>query len=235
MTDNFAEIRTRITAEAVARYAGLQITNHRTACPFHGGEHPNLSFYSGGFRCFVCGEGGSSLDFWAKLYGTTVLNAARDISTAFHLCIDFDQQRRRLATPTKRIADVQAWEDALLVACENWVLRRYRELLTGPGSLYALAGNLRSGYLADLRTGTTTQRKQVRQAEQRLRRQGREFAVLREIIYDTASDDAERRAARLFVAEREAVRAEIAQRRREGKLTSATWQDHETWREEMAL
>lgn len=209
---DFAEIRARVSAEDVARYAGVIVKAHRCACPFHGGTHDNLSFHGGVFTCWVCGAKGSSLDFWSRFYGVDILSAARGINNAFSLGLDLDHRRQRLATPTERVAASIDRPQRFQSAFEAWSIWRYEQLLRGPESCFSLAENLRGGNFASS-SGSCTQRRQGRQASRRLRRIGREFATLRAIRYDYADTQQERRAAALFAEARRQAREDATELR----------------------
>ena len=50
--------------EGVAERLGLQVSRHKSLCPFHADSHPSLSFWvsKNTFRCFVCGASGGTID-----------------------------------------------------------------------------------------------------------------------------------------------------------------------------
>ncbi len=50
--------------EGVAERLGLQVTRHKSLCPFHEDHHPSMSFSirKNTYRCFVCGEHGDTID-----------------------------------------------------------------------------------------------------------------------------------------------------------------------------
>ena len=50
--------------EGVAERLGLQVSRHKTLCPFHDDHHPSLSFSvsKNTFRYFVCGASGGTID-----------------------------------------------------------------------------------------------------------------------------------------------------------------------------
>ena len=65
--------------EGVAERLGLQVTRHKTLCPFHEDRHPSLSFSvrRNTFRCFVCGASGGPIDLVMKYLGKDFLDACR--------------------------------------------------------------------------------------------------------------------------------------------------------------
>ena len=50
--------------EGVAERLGLQVSRHKSLCPFHDDHHASLSFRvsKNTFRCFVCGASGGTID-----------------------------------------------------------------------------------------------------------------------------------------------------------------------------
>lgn len=50
--------------EGVAERLGLEVSRHKTLCPFHDDHHPSLSFNTrrNTYRCFVCDAHGGTLD-----------------------------------------------------------------------------------------------------------------------------------------------------------------------------
>jgi hypothetical protein len=85
--DLFTVARESVTAEQAARYYGVAVnSHHRAKCPFHGGEHYNLSFKGGGFHCFVCGLGGDSVRFAQELLQlASPMDALRQVDRDFGL------------------------------------------------------------------------------------------------------------------------------------------------------
>lgn len=86
--DVFAELRNRLSMEETAQRYGFEPDKHRRIlCPFHADHSPSLQLYSGGrgWWCFVCGEGGSVIDFAARLFHLPPLEAAKKLDTDFGL------------------------------------------------------------------------------------------------------------------------------------------------------
>ncbi len=90
MRNVFTEIRERVTAEDAGRFYGMEFSRDgkKALCPFHNDQHPSLSFYRGGFKCFACGASGSSLDLTMQLLNLDLKGAAARLNEDFHLGLD---------------------------------------------------------------------------------------------------------------------------------------------------
>ena len=53
-----------INIEQVAEALKMQVSHHKTLCPFHADSRPSLTFYlrTNRYRCFVCGAHGGTID-----------------------------------------------------------------------------------------------------------------------------------------------------------------------------
>lgn len=86
--DIFTRIKEVLPMRDVAEHYGLEINRSGDAlCPFHDDSKPSLHVYPGarGWWCFVCNEGGSVIDFVAKLFHINARQAAIRIDNDFHL------------------------------------------------------------------------------------------------------------------------------------------------------
>ena len=65
--------------EGVAERLGLQVSRHKSLCPFHDDRHPSMSYHVGKntFRCFVCGAHGGVIDLVMKYRNVDFLEACR--------------------------------------------------------------------------------------------------------------------------------------------------------------
>ena len=63
--------------EAVAERLGLQVVRHKSLCPFHADRHPSLSFKHNGFRCFVCGAHGDTINLAIQVLHLPFVEACR--------------------------------------------------------------------------------------------------------------------------------------------------------------
>ena len=85
----FATVKTSInTREAAARY-GVEVNHHGKAlCPFHDDRHPSLFVDDDHYHCYACGEHGDVIDFTSKLYGLSMLDAAKKLAYDFGITQD---------------------------------------------------------------------------------------------------------------------------------------------------
>ena len=65
--------------EGVAERLGLQVSRHKSLCPFHDDRHPSMSYHTkrNTFRCFVCGAHGGVIDLVMKYRNVDFLEACR--------------------------------------------------------------------------------------------------------------------------------------------------------------
>lgn len=88
-SDIAQEIRSRISADDVARHYGFEPNRSGfIKCPFHQGDHTaSLKLYpgTGGFHCFGCGAHGSVIDFVMKLFDLSFPQAVVRLSSDFNL------------------------------------------------------------------------------------------------------------------------------------------------------
>lgn len=85
----FGTVKTSInTREAAARY-GVEVNRHGKAlCPFHNDRHPSLFVDDDHYYCYACGEHGDVIDFTSKLYGLSMLDAAKKLAYDFGITQD---------------------------------------------------------------------------------------------------------------------------------------------------
>ena len=81
----FDVIKENLTTRQIISNEGFYISrNGMMKCPFHDDHHPSLNVKER-FKCFACGEYGDGINFVAKLYGLSLLNAAKKIADSFNL------------------------------------------------------------------------------------------------------------------------------------------------------
>lgn len=94
----FQEIKSALTMREVARQYGFEPNRAGfVRCPFHDDRTPSLKIYANSYHCFGCGAHGDAIDFTARLFDLTALDAAKKIAADFHLGIDLDRPPDRTA------------------------------------------------------------------------------------------------------------------------------------------
>lgn len=85
--DNIADvIKESISMEDVLIHYGFRTAhNGRIPCPIHNGKDNNFSYKKHHFKCFVCGAGGSVIDFVMELFGIGFREACLRLNEEFHL------------------------------------------------------------------------------------------------------------------------------------------------------
>lgn len=65
--------------EGVAERLGMAVAHHKALCPFHGDQHPSLSFHrkSNTYKCFVCDAHGDAITLVMKLLGKSFPEACQ--------------------------------------------------------------------------------------------------------------------------------------------------------------
>lgn len=87
----FKEIKSAVTARAVAERYGLSVDRNGMAlCPFHDDHNPSLKV-SRGFHCFACGAQGDVITFTAMLLGINAGSAARKLAENFGIVTNATQ------------------------------------------------------------------------------------------------------------------------------------------------
>lgn len=149
-SDVFREAREAVTARRAAEFYGF--SPNRTGfirCPFHAGDQtPSLKLYAdGGWFCFGCGKGGSSIGFVAQLFNLTPLEAVRKMNEDFSLGLPLDKpltsQEQRKA---RREADRRDGISELYKFFEDWRTSTINEL-----NRCVYLGNLVERYMGDPR------------------------------------------------------------------------------------
>lgn len=126
-----AEIKSRVSMRDVLSLYGVEPNRHgRCACPIHHGKDPNMVVRDKSFHCYVCGAGGTVLDFVMQCDQVSLDDAERKLNDALHLGLPLDKTqtetersnwlksaRKRIEVrqiKEKRIQDAQnAYETAL--------------------------------------------------------------------------------------------------------------------------
>ena len=76
--------------EGVAERLGLQVSRHKSLCPFHDDRHPSMSYHvsKNTFRCFVCGASGGTIDLVMRHLNIGFLDACRWLADEHNIIVD---------------------------------------------------------------------------------------------------------------------------------------------------
>ena len=76
--------------EGVAERLGLNVSRHKSLCPFHDDHHASLSFNvrKNTYKCFVCGAGGGTIDLVMRYLGKDFREACRWLADEHNVIID---------------------------------------------------------------------------------------------------------------------------------------------------
>ena len=98
--------------DVLERYGFKTSPRGRIPCPLHNGKDANFSYKRDYFHCFVCGAGGSVIDFVMLLFDITFPQAIVRLSTDFNLGLSNDtptpQERSELIKARRREAEKKA-------------------------------------------------------------------------------------------------------------------------------
>ena len=79
----FETVKAAVTTRMAAEHYGLQVErNGMTCCPFHGDKQPSMKV-DDRYYCFGCHETGDVIDFAAKLFSLTTMEAAKKLAFDF--------------------------------------------------------------------------------------------------------------------------------------------------------
>ena len=80
----FEVVKQSVTAREAAELYGIAVGRGGMACcPFHDDRHPSLKLNEDYFYCFGCGATGDVIDFTARLFNLSPLDAARKLALDF--------------------------------------------------------------------------------------------------------------------------------------------------------
>ena len=80
----FDTLKARITVPQAAAYYGVRIgRNGMCCCPFHSDKTPSMKINETYYYCFGCHSTGDVIDFTARLFNLSPLDAARKLATDF--------------------------------------------------------------------------------------------------------------------------------------------------------
>lgn len=92
----FSEVRERVpVAQATSFYGFAPNRAGFISCPFHAERTPSLKLWPDHWRCFGCNTGGSVIDFTARLFGLSPLDAVAKLNADFSLGLPLDRPQTR--------------------------------------------------------------------------------------------------------------------------------------------
>ena len=87
----FEQVKSELNMIDVAKFYGALASHGMCLCPFHNEKTPSMKLYEKNFHCFGCGEHGDMIDFTAKVFGISSVDAAKRLNYDFGLHIDVDK------------------------------------------------------------------------------------------------------------------------------------------------
>lgn len=122
----YETIKAAISVKQAAKHYGLNVNrNGMACCPFHNDRHPSLKLNEDYFFCFGCGAKGDVIDFVAKLFDLTSVQAAQKLAYDFGIDPDKPPTAAALQKPKYPLARVFQKEE---LHCQR-VLCDYLHLL----------------------------------------------------------------------------------------------------------
>lgn len=98
------EIKSRVKMDDVLAVYGIPTSRRgRIPCPLHHGEDKNFSYTDKWFKCFVCGEHGSVIDFTMKLHGIDFRQAIMRLNDDLGLGLLTHQETRSPSRERSRV------------------------------------------------------------------------------------------------------------------------------------
>ena len=75
--------------EGVAQRLGLQVSRHKSLCPFHSDSHPSLTFHvaKNTFRCFACGAHGGVIDLAMHVLGKSFIDTCEWLANEHNIIL----------------------------------------------------------------------------------------------------------------------------------------------------
>lgn len=134
----FETVKAAVTVRQAAEHYGLEVQrNGMCRCPFHNDRHPSMKLNEDYFYCFGCGAHGDVIDFTARLFGLSRLQAAQKL--AYDFGIDPDKPPAAAALKKTEYPLARAFQKEEL-HCRR-VLCDYLHLLEDWKERYAPSGS----------------------------------------------------------------------------------------------
>ena len=87
----FEQVKSQLNMLDVAKFYGACVSHGMCLCPFHNEKTPSMKLYEKNFHCFGCGELGDMIDFTAKIFGISSVEAVKRLDYDFGLHINMDK------------------------------------------------------------------------------------------------------------------------------------------------
>ena len=87
----FEQVKSELNMLDVAKFYGACVSHGMCLCPFHNEKTPSMKIYENNFHCFGCGEHGDMIDFTARLFGISSIEAVKRLNYDFGLHIEMDK------------------------------------------------------------------------------------------------------------------------------------------------
>lgn len=101
----FETVKATVSVRQAAEYYGLKLNrNQMISCPFHNDRSPSMKLNEDYFYCFGCGAKGDVIDFVAKLFDLTSLQAAQKLAYDFGIDPDKPPAAAALQKPKYLLA-----------------------------------------------------------------------------------------------------------------------------------
>ena len=133
----FQRVKQSVTTRQAASFYGLKVgRNGMVCCPFHNDKTPSMKVDER-YHCFGCQADGDVIDFTARLFGLSTLDAAKKLSTDFHLekIAELTEEEKRAFIEKKRRRLHESYLDKQIRAATHalieyhWLLRKWKEYL----------------------------------------------------------------------------------------------------------
>lgn len=86
-------------------YVNTGRESDRIPCPLHNGTDKNFAYKPHSFRCFVCGESGTVIDFAMRLFNLPFPDACKRLNEDFRLGLDEDKPPREAPVETPKMRE----------------------------------------------------------------------------------------------------------------------------------
>lgn len=99
----FDTVKDNVTARQAAELYGIEMDRRgMCCCPFHDDRRPS-AIIDKRFHCFGCGDDFSVIDFTAKLFGLTPIEACKRLARDFGISVDDDRRSAPTVGELQRI------------------------------------------------------------------------------------------------------------------------------------